>query len=121
MSKFVRGLLIGLGGLLVLAVLVAIGFQVYGLVSLSRFGALQPMMGGFGRMHPGFGFGYGYGMHMFPWGGWIGLLALGALGVVLVVALIGAARPAQPTRVCAACGKPLEAGWIACPHCGQKV
>jgi hypothetical protein len=31
------------------------------------------------------------------------------------------AAPAATTPVCAHCGQPLQANWVACPHCGAKV
>ncbi len=30
-------------------------------------------------------------------------------------------EPAVETVPCAHCGQPLQAGWVACPHCGSKV
>ena len=123
MSTFLKGLLIGLGVLVALAILAGVGFQVYAMVTYGRAGVGYPMMGGYGHMR-GFGllpWGGALGhMGWLPWGGAFGFLFFLAL-VVLVVALIFGATGSRATRVCAHCGKPLEAGWIACPHCGQMV
>ncbi len=78
------------------------------------------MMGGFGM--PFFGFG------MFLWP----LLFVGIVivGIVLLVRDVARPRASQPpmasqppvaTTPCANCGRPLYAGWVACPYCGEKV
>ncbi len=116
MNKILRGVLIGLGILVALAVLAGIAFQTYGLVALRRYGVMGPMMGGyeygFGRHMVGFG--------MYPWGGWLGILGLG-LVAALVIGLLVSGNSHKSTRACVKCGQPLQAGWIACPHCGQPV
>lgn len=89
---------------------------------------------------PNTGWGYGYGMmgpgHM--WGGgmmggfgfmgitmllwpllFIGLIVLGVVWLVRAVGQPGAS--VLPTVTCAHCGKPIQAGWKACPHCGEKI
>ena len=88
------------------------------------------------------GYGYGYGMmgpgHM--WGGgmiggfgmpffgitmllwpllFIGLIVLGV--VWLVRAVTQPSASVLPTATCAHCGKPIQAGWKACPYCGEKI
>ncbi len=98
---------------------------------------------GMGRGH-GFGFGVGPMFHRpgmmgfgFPFlGGAFILGPLVVIGLVIVVAALwlgGRRRPAQmeppaapvapvsPTTPCAHCGQPLQAGWKACPYCGEKV
>lgn len=69
------------------------------------------MSGGWGMMGRPFGL---TGMLVWPVL-IIGLLVLG--GVWL------ARRPARPASgpACAQCSRPLEAGWKACPYCGEKV
>ncbi len=114
MDKVLRGILIGLGILVGIALLAGIAFQVYGYVAMARFGGVGPMMGGFG-----------YGRHMlgvgmYPWGGWLGLLGIG-LVAALVVSLLVSGKSHGASRNCTRCGRSLEAGWIACPHCGQPV
>jgi hypothetical protein len=84
------------------------------------------MMGGFG--FPFFGFGG------FLWPLLIGLIAV--IGIVLLVRDLGrprasqvqvasqpmaAAVPPVVTTPCSNCGRPLQAGWVACPYCGEKV
>ena len=118
MSKFVRGVLIGLGILLAIALLAALAFQVYGMVTLNpygRFHEMIPMMRGFGQFGHGFGFGW------FPFGGLFGLLILAGLAVLVVAALVGTSKPQAARRACSNCGKPLEPEWVNCPYCGQKV
>ena len=89
---------------------------------------------------PNAGWDYGYGMmggrHM--WGGgmmggfgfmgitmllwpllFIGLIVLGV--VWLVRAVTQPSASVLPTATCAHCGKPIQAGWKACPYCGEKI
>ena len=48
------------------------------------------------------------------------LLLLIGLVVLVTLAVVNVARP--PTAAaCAHCGKPVQAGWKACPHCGEKL
>ncbi|MBN2086362.1 MAG: zinc ribbon domain-containing protein [Anaerolineales bacterium] len=79
---------------------------------------------------------YGYGMMsrgMLNWGmggiWWIGMLFRLAVPILViggVAALVYwlAKRPSAPppaaTVPCEYCGKPLDPGWVACPHCGKK-
>jgi hypothetical protein len=99
---------------------------------------------GMGRWH-GFGSGgvgpmfhrpgmMGFG---FPFLG--GAMILGPLVIVGLVVVVAAillngrrqpvqvpppaepAAPASATTPCAHCGQPLQAGWKACPYCGEKV
>lgn len=128
MSKFVKGLLIGLGVLLVIALLAWVGFQIYAMVAhgqVARVRPIAPMMPRFWPRSFGYGqFGFHGGgfpfMRWFPFGGLIGVLGLGLLAALVIVALTSPGGRAA-TRVCARCGRGLEAGWIACPHCGQPV
>jgi hypothetical protein len=48
--------------------------------------------------------------------------------VTLIVLLVrkpsAGATPTTPSpaaKACPACGKSVEAGWVACPHCGAKL
>lgn len=52
----------------------------------------------------------------------LGLLALVVLGIVwLVRRLTVPNTPPPPAPACGHCGKPIQAGWIACPYCGEKL
>jgi hypothetical protein len=77
-------------------------------------------MGGFGMPF------LGIGMFLWP----LLLIGLIVLGVVWLVQSVArpampqapaAPQPPAPTVVCAHCGKPLQAGWMACPYCGEKI
>jgi disulfide bond formation protein DsbB len=135
MNKTLKWILIVLGILLGLALIAAVvfqalgmshlGYSLYGVDRYDRFGSFDryyermPMMGmfpmvGFSLLRGGFG---------------LGILALAVIGVVLLVRNGHAAKPAAvptveapaaPARTCAKCGSTLEAGWVACPHCGKK-
>ena len=74
-----------------------------------------PMMGGFGTMSV-----FGIGMLLVPLL-FIGLVVLGVVWLVRSVATPGAPQPPAASVFCADCGKPLQAGWKACPYCGEKV
>jgi hypothetical protein len=113
---------------------------------LAGFCVALPLFGIFGGMPARFLSGPGM-MYQLPMmgGGWGGGAMVGlamlvircllpilivAGFIVLIVLLVRksskGASPAEsappPTgKVCSACGKPVEAGWVACPHCGQKV
>ena len=90
--------------------------------------------GGFGRtpMHRGF-MPFGGGLFMIPLMGFLCLFPLGILGLAIygIVALVNRPKstpvvvtPAvvEPvTEPCVKCGKSLQADWITCPHCGQRV
>ena len=119
MDKFLRTTLIVLGILLLAAILFGLGMQLYASMAGTRIGAFAPMMGRAwgmqGGMHGGMFFGG------FPFLGTllgVGLLVLVVLGIVSLVRGPGSHAPA---RACAHCGAPLQAGWIACPRCGEKV
>jgi hypothetical protein len=103
---------------------------------------------GFGYFGPGFMFGGrgmmgGFGLPFLGLGMFI-IPAIIVIGViVLIVALFtrrspapaaalptpAASMPSMPapaapmtaTTPCAHCGQPLEAGWKACPYCGEKI
>jgi hypothetical protein len=67
--------------------------------------------------------------------GWVGMLArlvipLFIVGLVVAVAVMLLKKPSAPpsstppastTSPCPKCGKPVEQGWVACPHCGAKL
>lgn len=74
-----------------------------------------PMMGGFGTMGL-----FGLGMLAVPLV-FVGLLVLGVVWLVRNAALPAAPQAPVASAVCANCGKPLQAGWKACPYCGEKV
>ncbi|HLB65119.1 MAG TPA: zinc ribbon domain-containing protein [Anaerolineales bacterium] len=115
MDKFLRTTLIVLGILVLVAVLFGLGMQLYWAVASPRVAAFSPMMGRAWGMHGGMVFGG------FPFLG--SLLGLG-LVILVVVGMIGLVRgigSRTPVRACAHCGAPLQAGWIACPRCGEKV
>ena len=101
-----------------------------------------PQIGrGFGFYGPGYMFGGrmmgGLRLPFMGLGMLIGPLIIVGL-IVLVVALFtrrspapaapaqaaampAPAAPAPATTPCAHCGQPLEAGWKACPYCGEKI
>ena len=135
MNKTLKWILIVLGILLGLALIAAVVFQALG---MSRFGYMPYGLDRFDRFGS-FDRYYGYMpmMGMFPMVGFsllrggfgLGILALAVIGVVLLVRNGHAAKPAAvptveapaaPARTCAKCGSTLEAGWVACPHCGKK-
>jgi hypothetical protein len=85
------------------------------------YGGFGPGMMGGGYSMMGFGFLPMVGMVLVP-------LALVTLGVVGVVALLRSGRPTpsmarktSAVSACANCGQAVQTGWVACPHCGQKV
>lgn len=73
------------------------------------------MMGGLGTMGL-----FGLGMLVVPLL-FVGLVVLGVVWVVKSVATPAAPQPPAAGAFCANCGKPLQAGWKACPYCGEKV
>jgi hypothetical protein len=71
-----------------------------------------------------------YGMMGVGSFGWIGLLARLAVPIlffvlvaaVVVLLLRKPSAPATPAATpCPSCGKPVQQGWVACPHCGTKL
>lgn len=74
-----------------------------------------PMMGGFGAMSV-----FGIGMLLVPLL-FVGLVVLGVVWLARSVATPAAPQPPAAGVFCSNCGKPLQAGWKACPHCGEKV
>jgi hypothetical protein len=65
---------------------------------------------------------------MMPFGGLfgglfsLGLLTLVVLGIVwLVRKLTVSNTPPTPVPTCSHCGQPVQANWVACPHCGKKL
>jgi hypothetical protein len=83
----------------------------------------MPMMGQTGTygMMGGFGMPFmGLGMLLGP----LVLVGPSVLGVVWLMRKVKAASSPHPPLVpatCAHCGKPVEAGWIVCPRCGEKI
>ena len=83
----------------------------YGMTPAHMLGA---SLGGFGMPFMGLG--------MFLWP--LALVGLTVLGFVWVTRPMRTPpAPPQPTvtAACAHCGKPVQAGWKACPHCGEKI
>lgn len=115
MNKVLRTTLMVLGILVLAALLFGFGTQLYWMVSGARWVGFGPMMGGMWGMHRGAFLGWS------PILGWLIGLVILALAVAGVVALVRGPVPSQPARTCAHCGKPLQEGWVACPHCGEKV
>jgi hypothetical protein len=87
-----------------------------------------------GHMFAGRGMWGGPGMLFMGFGRLIGPLAVIGLIVLVVVVVLtrrspapvppppaAPAQPAPATTPCTHCGQPLEAGWKACPYCGEKV
>jgi hypothetical protein len=117
MKKFPWWMLIVFLVLLVLAFGVALPFFARGAGMMRGWGYLPGHMGGWGMM----------GAFPLMGGAWMILrllvpLAVLALVVVGVVALIRAvARPKVAMASCPACSRPVQAGWVACPNCGQKL
>jgi hypothetical protein len=138
--KWIVGVVVGL-----------VGACFMGVIGLGVFGMLGRMMSGSflwgSQMHRGYGqppntYGPGFGMHGFmPMAGIGGLLGVGLFILTIIgfgvgiVALVTALRKPQPatvveaavptpgaqTSACKQCGKNIEAGWVACPYCGEKV
>jgi hypothetical protein len=133
-------------GICFILVTAAIVFSLVAPFFISRVGLAVSGMGprfggGFGFYGPGRMFGGrmmgGFGLPFLGLGGLVGLLIVIGL-IVLVVALftrrgpamaapapaavMPAPAPSAPaTTPCAHCGQPLEAGWKACPYCGEKI
>jgi hypothetical protein len=94
----------------------------FGLGLLTRYLGMQfggysgrgwhmPMMG-FGFMPFGMAF-----MWLFP----LAFLALPTLGIVWAIKALRGTHPAAPGKACAQCGKPVQADWKNCPHCGSTL
>ena len=145
--KWVIGIVIGL---VVLAVLVGVGFMVFG-----DFHAVRIQNGyarGWSQQGPGTLPYNGFGMQMrgpgmmgrggiMPFGGFIagliclGILALIGLGIVWLVratrkstrvdspasSTVPVEIPTPAIATCQKCGKPIQAEWKNCPYCGKKV
>lgn len=145
--KWVIGIVIGL---VVLAVLVGVGFLVFG-----GFHAIRIDNGytrGWSQQAPGMMPYNGFGGHMrgpgmmgrggmLPFGGFIaGLVCLGFIALIVfgIFWLVRATRksthldsPAPITTpaamstplmdTCKKCGKPIQTDWMNCPYCGKKV
>ena len=73
------------------------------------------MMGGLGIMSL-FGIGMLLGPLLF-----VGLIVLGVVWLVRSGVTPSAPQPPAAGTFCIHCGKPLQAGWKACPNCGEKV
>jgi len=90
----------------------------------TRLPGVMPFGRGWMMRGPGM---MGYG-RMMPFGGLLGglfslgLLALVVLGIVWLVRRLMVPKTAPaPVLTCRHCGEPIQAGWVACPHCGKKL
>ena len=86
----------------------------YGMMGPGHMFGGGSMMGGFGM--PFFGFGMILGPLLF-----VGLVVLGVVWLVRMASTPGAPALLQSAGACAHCGKPVQAGWKACPYCGEKL
>ncbi len=146
--KWVIGIILGL---IVIAVLVGVGFLVWGDMHVVR--GVSQLTPRYSQRGPGImpygGFGYGMrgpgmmGYGIFPFGGIFGglmmlaFLVLVVLGIIWLVNRSRAPKPVaatptapaaspEPAAVtvltpCKKCGRPLQAEWAVCPYCGKKV
>jgi len=73
---------------------------------------------------------YGTGMMRLGAFGLFGTLARLAIPLLFVGLVVGivalllrkpSTPPTSPTTPCPTCGKPVQQGWVACPHCGAKL
>ncbi|MFH1524499.1 MAG: zinc ribbon domain-containing protein [Chloroflexota bacterium] len=52
----------------------------------------------------------------------LGLFTLVVLGIIFLVRkLMGHSTSSVPVPTCSHCGQPIQANWVACPHCGKKL
>jgi ribosomal protein L32 len=49
------------------------------------------------------------------------LIGLAVFGVVALMHRSGNTLPQPQMSACANCGKPIQAGWKVCPHCGKTI
>lgn len=122
MSKGLQWIL-GLSAALVALALVA--------ATILPFFFPQTGWGGYGMMGPGHMVGGGSmmgGLGMFGISMVLGpLVFVGLIGVGIVWLVKSLATPAAPqppaaaSAFCIHCGKALQAGWKACPYCGEKA
>jgi hypothetical protein len=146
--KWVIGIVLGL---VILAVLVGVGFLVWG--NMHGYRGVAEVDRGFSQRGPGMmpynGYGFqmrgpgmmGYGISPFGrfFGGllMLGFLALVILGIVWLAvrvrtpSIVQAApvvpvassepMPVETLNLCKKCGRSLQADWSVCPYCGKKV
>ena len=118
MNRALKIALLVLGSLVAVAILFGIGYRIYWLSAggAGWYSGFRPMMGGGWGMNP---------FHMAGWmplGGFLGVLVLlSLLGVGIAILVNLKSGPKSAPRLCAKCGRPIEAGWVVCPHCGEKV
>ncbi len=84
----------------------------YGMMGPGHMFGGRGMMGGFGMPF------FGFGMILWPLL-FVGLIVLGIVWLARTVSTPGA--HAVPQAACTHCGKPVQAGWKACPYCGEKI
>jgi hypothetical protein len=109
------------GGVALLVVLIGVSLLgSYG--GYSGWGAGGRMMGP--GMMGGWGFGpFGWLGMIFMWLLPLGFLALLVLGIIWLVKTVTqpGGRLAASSRTCSNCGRPVQADWRVCPHCGQEL
>jgi hypothetical protein len=136
-------------GICAVVLVAAVVFAIVAPFFLPRVAAsVSAVAPGMGRWHE---FGFGGPMPMFRRPGMMGFgfpfvggaMILGPLVLIGLAVVVGAiwlsgrkqrapvvpppAAPAEPvapavaTTPCAHCGQPLQAGWKACPYCGEKI
>jgi hypothetical protein len=139
--KWIIGIVLGL---VILAILVGIGFMLFGNFHFYRM-AMQNsnnLPQGYRNMMPSRGFGMRMpmmGFGMMPFGGffgsllWLGFLVLAVLGIIELVKHLRtpklapgavvqpATMPAVAVPVCKKCGKPIQSDWKVCPYCEEKL
>ncbi len=137
--QWVIGICFALVAVAIIASLVVpLVFGGYGMMAAGR-GIQQFGFGGPGRMFMFGGRGMMGGFHMPFFGLGMLIVPLVIIGLVVLAVLLltrrspaptaqvaapvapAAVAPAPATTPCAHCGQPLEAGWKACPYCGEKV
>ena len=91
------------------------GWGGYGMMGPANMYGGGSMMGGFGMPF------LGLGMILVPLL-FVGLIVVGIVWLVKSVATPAAPQPpVAASAFCIHCGKALQAGWKACPYCGEKV
>ena len=121
MSKALQWI-IGIGVVLLVASVI--------ISSIAPFFLPRTAWGGYGMMGPGQMYGGGgmmgglgmgfFGMLLWPLL-FIGLIVVGGMWLVRNMAAPTPPQPLAAGPACSHCGKPLQAGWKACPSCGEKV
>lgn len=122
--NWTQALVFGLVVLLVLIIglsLLPMFFSGWGMMGRGMWGGWCPWCGGTWR------FGGGW------LGGLFGLLVM-LLGLLIPISLLGllivggvwlvrsvSRTTAPPVKTCPGCGRPVQADWRHCPHCGEEL